>query len=65
MKEIFITVIEDKIIGYTNLKLLCATIGSPNKYWTVRRKLHIENEYTLEGVIIKKIPFVRGTRNHK
>ena len=62
-EHVFITIIGDEVIGYGNLKILTKTIGSFQKYSSIGRKLSKEGRALVDGVMIKKIPVVRGTKN--
>ena len=65
MKDVFVyvSVIGDVEIGYPNLKKLLDTIRSPSKYTTAWRALKTSKSTTVDGVLIKKIPFIPRTKN--
>ena len=61
--HVFTTTIGDEMVGYGNLKLLLQTIGSHQKYYSVRRTIAKNGEALVDGVLIKKLPVIRGTKN--
>lgn len=63
--HIFMTIIEGKMIGYGNLKILTETIGYYKKYHTIRRALASNGEVQMDEILIKRIRVIRGTKTKK
>ena len=57
MKEIYLTVQGDTIVGYSTLKLLLETIGSSSRYWTALRRMKKGPTCTIDGMQIVRVPY--------
>lgn len=62
--QVFITIIGDQVQPYGNLTILMETIGSAQKYQTVRKEIIAEGSAMVDGVRIVKEEIIRSKRNN-
>ena len=62
-EHIFVTIKEDEIVPYGNLKTLSETIGQGEKYHSIRRAVANHGKAEVDGFEIRKLYVVRGIKN--